>query len=199
MVIQRAACFNESFSIVTYISSFRIRCTVRKLRRGAILAYPTEAVYGLGCDPLNQNAVLRLLRLKQRPASKGLILAAADLEQLAPYLRLDAGIIERCSATWPGPVTWVIPAQNWVPAWLTGEHRSLAVRVSAHPCVRQLCERFGGPIVSSSANPGGKAPALTALQARIYFGGEIVIFTGATEGLKTVTPIYDAISGEMLR
>jgi L-threonylcarbamoyladenylate synthase len=184
---------------VTYISPFRIRIAVRQLQRGTVLAYPTEAVYGLGCDPLNKNAVLRLLRLKRRPMTKGLILAAADLQQLAPFLRLDAGIIERCSATWPGPVTWVIPTQEWVPEWLTGEHRSLAVRVSAHPCVRQLCERFGGPLVSTSANPGGKAPALNALQARNYFPREVSIFTGDTGGLQNTTPIYDAVSGQSLR
>lgn len=184
---------------MAYISSFRIRIAARQLHQGAILAYPTEAVYGLGCDPLSQDAVLRLLRLKQRPVSKGLILAAANIEQLKPYLRLDPGIIARCLATWPGPVTWVVPVQDWVPEWLTGEHRSLAVRVSAHPCIQQLCKRFGGPIVSTSANPGGKAPALNALQVRNYFPCEVSIFTGATGGLKTTTPIYDAVSGQNLR
>jgi L-threonylcarbamoyladenylate synthase len=187
------------FLVVTYISPFRIRIAAEQLRRGAILAYPTEAVYGLGCDPLNEDAVLRLLRLKQRPMSKGLILAAANLQQLAPFLRLNAGIIERCSATGPGPVTWVVPTQDWVPEWLTGEHRSLAVRVSAHPCIQQLCMRFGGPVVSTSANPGGKVPALNAQQVRNYFPREVSIFTGDTGGLQNTTPIYDAVSGRSLR
>lgn len=184
---------------MSYISAFRIHNAIRRLRQGDIIAYPTEAVYGLGCDPLNEGAVMRLLQLKQRPVTKGLILAAASLQQLEAYLQLDSALRERCLATWPGPVTWVVPVRDWVPAWLTGEHRSLAVRVSAHPVVRELCARFGGPIVSTSANPGGKPPAINAMQVRNYFPGQVSILTGATGGLQNTTPIYDAVTGRSIR
>jgi L-threonylcarbamoyladenylate synthase len=191
------ACYN--FQLVTFISPFRISAAVRRLQRGEVLSYPTEAVYGLGCDPLNKNAVMRLLQLKQRPMSKGLIIVAASLQQLESYLLLDDAIRERCMATWPGPVTWVVPVRDWVPIWLAGEHHSLAARVSAHPVVRALCECFGGPIVSTSANPGGKPPAVTALQVRHYFSGNVSIFNSATGSLHGATPIYDALSGCIIR
>jgi L-threonylcarbamoyladenylate synthase len=184
---------------VTYISPFRIRLATKQLRQGAVLAYPTEAVYGLGCDPLNEDAAMRLLQLKHRPVAKGLILVAANLQQLEPFLRLDKAIVARCSATWPGPVTWVVPVQDWVPKWLTGEHQSLAVRVSAHPCVQALCTAFGGALVSTSANPGGKTPALNALQTQIYFPRGVSLFSGDTGGLKSTSAIFDAVTGRRFR
>ncbi|NOR70927.1 MAG: tRNA threonylcarbamoyladenosine biosynthesis protein RimN, partial [Methylomarinum sp.] len=117
-------------------SSIKIRLAAQKIQAGEVIAYPTEAVYGLGCDPLNEEAVLNLLALKKRSIDKGLILIASSLTQLEPYLQLNDEIRSKVQATWPGPVTWIIPAQTWVPQWLTGQHSSLAVRVTAHPIAK---------------------------------------------------------------
>ncbi|MDO9169808.1 MAG: Sua5/YciO/YrdC/YwlC family protein [Methylobacter sp.] len=181
-------------------SSFKIRIAVRHIKAGAVIAYPTEAVYGLGCDPLNEAAVMTLLGIKQRPIAKGLILIASSLEQLRPYLALDQAIIDRITPTWPGPVTWIIPAQPWVPKWLTGEHQSLAVRVTHHRIARDLCAQFGSPLVSTSANPTTR-PAIKESRKllKTFANADIFIVHGKVGELAQETAIYDALSGKRLR
>ena len=158
------------------------------------MAYPTEGVWGLGCDPGNPAAVLRLLDLKGRPWQKGLILIAADLADLLPYLEpLSADMIKRLRTTWPGPVTWLLPARNSTPRWLRGSHHTLAVRVTAHRRAAELCRRFGGPLVSTSANPAGRPAAKRRLQVQRQFGTLLdYIVPGETGGLRQPTEIRDA-------
>lgn len=180
-----------------------IAAAVDLLRRGGVIAYPTEAVWGLGCDPRNEAAVLRLLQVKQRPVEKGLIVVAAGLEAVRPWLdlaQLPAGRMTEVAASWPGPHTWAIPATPAAPPWVTGKHRSLAVRISAHPVVEALCSAFGGALVSTSANLAGQPPAYTraeldpALLARIDG-----LVAGETGGLDRPTPIRGALDGAVLR
>ena len=179
---------------------FALHRAVRVLRAGGVIAYPTEAVYGLGCDPLNRQAVDRLLAIKQRPLSKGLILIASRFDQLAPFVqRLPDALRRRLDETWPGPVTWLLPANPATPRWLRGEHASLAVRVTAHPLAAALCDSFGGAIVSTSANPSGRPPARSALQVRLRCPGVDLVMHGATGGLMRPTAIRDAITGRVLR
>ena len=117
------------------------------LRQGGIVAYPTESVYGLGCDPLNPDAVYRLLELKRRPASKGLILISDSFARLQPFLGpIPDNRLAIVLRSWPGPVTWVMPAQADVPEWLRGRHTSLAVRVTDHPLATALCATPPKPI-----------------------------------------------------
>jgi L-threonylcarbamoyladenylate synthase len=173
------------------------------LRSGGVIAYPTEAVWGLGCDPFDQAAVRRLLRIKQREESKGLILIAADLSQIAALIDTDALPSERLHevlATWPGPHTWLLPCTPAVPEWLRGIHTTLALRVTAHPAVVALCEAFGGPIVSTSANPAGHEPArdVDALDPTLLDQIDGVL-EGSTGDLASPTPIRDAASGVVLR
>lgn len=179
---------------------WRIAPALRALAGGGVIAYPTEAVYGLGCLPDDGEAVAHLLRMKRRSPRKGLILVAADLAQLAPYIEFpDDSVRERVLATWPGPVTWLLPARSTVPDWLTGAHPTLAVRVSAHPVVQALC-RAAGPLVSTSANPAGAEPARSAARVRGYFGRQLaVVVPGALGGLARPTEIRDARSGRQLR
>jgi L-threonylcarbamoyladenylate synthase len=176
-------------------TTFQLREAVRRLRRGGIVAYPTEAVYGLGCDPLNGPAVKQLLALKGRPASKGLILVAAGLHQLRSYLALSqTEIPDEVLASWPGPHTWLLPAAPFVPWWITGGHHRIAVRVTAHPVAAELCRRFGGPLVSTSANVTDRPPARNPLQVRLRCPGSDLILHGATGSLDNPTPIRDALT-----
>ncbi len=184
---------------MAFFSTLQLRLATAHLKAGDVIAYPTEAVYGLGCDPLNQQAVLNLLALKQRSIDKGLILIAANFNQLSPFLAYNESILDKIRPTWPGAVTWIIPAQDWVPVWLTGSRRSLAVRVTAHPLAKALCQQFNGAIVSTSANPNTKPPARTALQVRHYFSQQVAIIAGATAGNKNPSVIYDAVTGSQLR
>ncbi|MBE0468941.1 MAG: threonylcarbamoyl-AMP synthase [Methyloprofundus sp.] len=185
---------------MNHYSNFKIRMAVHALKQGQIIAYPTEAVYGLGCDPLNENAVINLLNLKQRPIHKGLILVASDFSQLQPFLKPTATMLAQIMPSWPGPVTWVIPAQAWVPNYLKGKHDSLAVRVSAHPLVQQLCAAYGGAIVSTSANISNQAPARSALAVRQNLNTQgLFIIPGTTPKQAQPTAIYNALDGSCLR
>ncbi|CAK0745746.1 threonylcarbamoyl-AMP synthase [Gammaproteobacteria bacterium] len=165
------------------------------------MAYPTEAVYGLGCDPRNQISVGQLLALKGRAKSKGLILIASSYEQLEPYLApVEEKVLERCLATWPGPVTWILPANPDVPFWLTGGRDTLAVRVTAHSLSSALCRVVGHPLVSTSANLSGHRPLKGPLAIRRIFGKKIrLVLHGALGGANCPTAIRDARTGATLR
>jgi L-threonylcarbamoyladenylate synthase len=182
------------------MNAWHIRQAARAIRQGGLVAYPTEGVYGLGCDPWDFHAVSRLLRLKGRQAAKGLIVIAASEQQLCPLVDLsDPRLRERAQASWPGPVTWLIPKTAETPGWLAGQHTQLAVRVTAHPIAAQLC-RICGPLVSTSANPQGRPPALNAREVRKYFGNSIdYVLPGALGGLRGPTEIRDGRTGRVLR
>ena len=179
---------------------WRAVCAGWVVRRGGVVAYPTEGVFGLGCNPADSAAVGRILALKRRRADKGLVLIAASVEQLRGYVAFpDSGIRDRVIGTWPGAVTWILPAGPKARRWLRGRHATLAVRVTAHPPARALCLR-AGPLVSTSANPAGARPARTAAAVRAYFGAGVdFILNAETGGLGGPTPIRDACSGAELR
>ena len=155
---------------------------------------------GLGCDPWNEAATAKILRLKRRPAAKGLIIIASalgQLTQLVDFSRVPA--LEKITGSWPGPVTWLVPARRVTPRWLTGRHATLAVRVSAHPVVRQLCDRAGA-MVSTSANPSGCRPARTRRRARAYFGPDVDCYVPGKVGADArPSMIRDAVSGRLMR
>lgn len=180
---------------------WKLEPAIRALRSGEVIAYPTEAVWGLGCDPQNEAALDRLLALKHREVAKGLILVAADLAQLNGYLgSVSARQVQSLRETWPGPVTWLCPKGPRVSPLVSGAHELVALRVSAHPCVRALCTHFGGPIVSTSANRSGQEPARTASRVRQFFGPNVAcIVPGACGGASRPTQIKDLSSGAILR
>jgi L-threonylcarbamoyladenylate synthase len=178
----------------------QLRLAASELRRGAVIACPTEAVWGLSADPLNRRAVEALLALKQRPVEKGVILVASHLDQLAHYIEWPSRTaLRRARDTWPGPHTWVVPASPFAPLWVTGAHDSVAVRVTAHPLVAALCERFGGALVSTSANRTGRPPCRTVAEVRRHFGPTLRVVPGATGGLAAPTTIREAATGHLLR
>lgn len=183
------------------LSDFRLRRYAALLASGGVIAYPTEAVYGLGCDPQRYEAVARLLDLKGRSAGKGLILISAEAGWLSEYIApLTEEVATRMTATWPGPVTWVLPAAAGVPAWLTGGRGTIALRVTAHPIASALCRAFGGALVSTSANRAGGVPARTALRARLLFGPHLdAVVPGKIGQLDRPTRIIDARTGVVLR
>jgi L-threonylcarbamoyladenylate synthase len=184
-----------------FIHPWHLRLAREVIHAGGLIAYPTEAVYGLGCHPLNHEAVTRLLKLKQRPQEKGLILIADRPEALHPYLgRIPQQAWQRVVESWPGPNTWVIPASDKTPAWLSGKFDSIAVRVTDHPIAAALCRAAGTPLVSTSANLSQHPPARTPLQVytRCGLGVDLVIH-GKTGGLARPTAIRDALKETLIR
>lgn len=168
---------------------------------GLIIAYPTEAVYGLGCDPKNSAAVDSVLDLKARDANKGFILIASSINQLSDYLRTpSAAQLQQLEAAWPGPVTFVVDANPNLPAQLTGGRNTLAVRVSSHPVVAELCNQCGHPLISTSANISGTQALTDACAVMEAFGDNIAgVVEGSLGTLDAPTPIFSLASGEQLR
>jgi L-threonylcarbamoyladenylate synthase len=178
-----------------------IDAAVAALKRGGVIAYPTEAVWGLGCDPRNEAAVKRLFALKRRPSAVGVLLIGANFAQLVDYIgAAPESAIERAAATWPGPNTWIFPRNSTVPIWIVGEHAGIALRVTAHPIAAELCRLLGSALVSTSANQHGSPPARSAAEVRAAFGDELdFVLEGELGGLERPTPIRDAITGEIMR
>lgn len=171
------------------------------VRAGGIIAYPTEAVFGLGCSPRNEAAVQRLLAVKRRPSGKGLILVACCFKQLAPYCEpLPEDRWRAVLSTWPGPYTWLFPAKKTCSALLTGDHSSIAVRISAEPTVRALCRLCGHALVSTSANRSRRSPARRDADVLAEFGDEVdFVVSGCIDGDRNPTSIRDALSGKLIR
>ena len=172
------------------------------LLQGHVIAYPTEAVWGLGCDPYNQSAVKRIFAIKQRSPEKGLILVAASMEQLRPLLDpLSESQLNQLRSTWPGPITWLIPdSKKLIPGWIKGSHDSVAVRVSAHPLIRALCTQFKKPLVSTSANLSGE-PTLRGrqeLQQKIADKIDFIVEGELGTG-KAPSEIRDLYTGQLIR
>ncbi len=169
------------------------------IAQGAVLAYPTEAVYGLGCDPFNQTAVYRLLALKQRAVTKGLILLIADWHQLAALISpIPEAAMARVRATWPGPVTWVFPKKPTLPIWITGDHETIAIRMTAHPIAKALC--LNHPLVSTSANQSGHEPIRDAYEVEQQFSNELDGWVkGALGGALLPSTMLDVLTGAVIR
>jgi L-threonylcarbamoyladenylate synthase len=183
----------------------RIRIAASAIKSGGIVAYPTEAVWGLGCDPFNPRAVDRLLQIKQRPLHKGVILLAADFAQVENLLtHLSAEQIAILKASWPGPVTWLIPntgsKNKKIPEWICGQYPAFALRVTNHPIAAALAKAVGGPIVSTSCNPSNQLPAKTIHQVHKYFPSQLdAILAGNLGKNKNPSEIRDLLTGKIIR
>ena len=176
---------------------------LKALNEGEVIAYPTEGVFGIGCDPDNPEAIKKLLDIKQRPVEKGLILIAASYQQLLPYIdesQLSQRQLEHIHRSWPGPVTWVMPASSKVSEYVSGQFDSVAVRVTDHPLVQELCQAFDKPITSTSANLTGQPPCMTTQEVEQQLGHtSVVILTGNTGGRVNPSEIRDAKTLAILR
>lgn len=178
-----------------------LRDAVVALKAGGIIAYPTEAIYGLGCDPFNQKAVEALFALKQRSPNQGFLLIASSWSQLKPLTTpVPDAAFKKVMQTWPGPHTWVFPASERAPAWVRGGFESIALRVTDHPVANALSKAFGGPIVSTSANLSGMPPARHYNEVVGMFESQIDYILDAPVGdLANPTPIQDVLTGDMIR
>lgn len=151
------------------LNCWHLHLATRYLRGGGLVLHATEGVWGLACDPFDPEAVGRLLDLKGRSPGKGLILIGASAETFAPELTaIDPALAEIVRDSWPGPETWILPNRRF-PFWITGDHDGVAVRVPGHPQARALASAFGGPLVSTSANPSGLPAPVSSISARSVF------------------------------
>ncbi|QRP64128.1 Sua5/YciO/YrdC/YwlC family protein [Rhodanobacter sp. FDAARGOS 1247] len=173
------------------------------LHGGGVLAYPTEAVFGLGCDPHDRVAFERLFALKQRPPTQGVLLIAADFGQVERYIdraSVPQAMLQQVLASWPGPYTWIFPRSAEVPDWVAGNHAGIALRVTAHEPAAALCRAYGGALVSTSANPHGQPPARAVEQVADCFGDALDgVLEAPLGGQVSPTVIRDVLSGAIIR
>lgn len=170
------------------------------LANGGIIAYATASCFGLGCDPNNINAINMLLKIKQRPRSKGLIVIADKLKRLEPFIKpLSTEEKKRAQAKWPGAHTWLMPASYRASAALRGQHKKIAVRVDAHPDTAGLCKALGMALVSTSANVSGKRPVKTYRDCVRQFGNRVMVVPGRIGQSKTASTIQDFETGKVFR
>jgi L-threonylcarbamoyladenylate synthase len=180
--------------------SIPIRQLAAHLKRGGLIAYPTESCYGLGCDPNNRGAVQRILKLKQRPQRKGLILIAAHYRQVARYVQpLALPEQQKLQRDGAQAVTYLLPTRHNAPRWLRGIHDTLAVRLTAHPFARQLCRSTGSALVSTSANRSGCKPAKTYAECRRLFGDSVWVLRGQVGKRKQPSTIRAWSDGRIVR
>ncbi|RLI06448.1 threonylcarbamoyl-AMP synthase [Candidatus Bathyarchaeota archaeon] len=178
-------------------SEENIRRAAVIIRLGGVVIYPTDTVYGLGCDPANVDATRRICEIKGR-ADKTLPLACSDVEAAKRIVEFNP-IAERLAERfWPGPLTMVLPAKVDYPIWVTHGARTLGVRVPGHPVARRLAKLSGGVIVTTSANKSGEPPPKTALEAAEQIGEEVdLILDAGPAPLKQPSTVLD-LSGDEL-
>jgi len=180
-------------------SRFQIRAAAKAIKNQGVIAYPTESVFGLGCLPLSESAVSKLLHLKRRPAEKGLILIASKLAQLENFTILSDADREKINAQ-NTATTWLVNKSELTPEWISGKHKKVAIRVSKHPIVSALCDEVGGTIVSTSANTSTAKAAANILQVRQYFPVELDYYlAGETGDIISATPIIDIETMDTIR
>lgn len=168
---------NGIYKLIRHPASYRALAS--HLKRGGLIAYPTESCYGLGCDPQNFRAVKKLLRLKQRPQRKGLILIAAEYAQVAPYvLPLSLAQQQRLQAAGAQATTYLLPTKPSASHALRGVHDSLAVRLTAHAFAKNLCRGVRSALVSTSANRAGQKSAKSYAACRKLFGERVWVLRG---------------------
>ena len=178
-------------------SHFAIQHAAHQIRHGGIIVYPTETVYGLGCDPMNYDAITKLNHLKQREPGKGLILLAHTLTLFNDYIEELSDDDKLTINQTEKPTSWIVRAKDSLPSWLTNKQRTLAIRITQHPVVTELCQQLNHPIVSTSANPSGKKTCRNALEAHKYFDNKvdaILIDDHHLSGEASAIKILDSLS-----
>ncbi len=184
------------------MSPWSINRLIKAIENGAVIAYPTDTIWGFGCHPMLASSVIRILNIKQRPVNKGLILLSSRIEFCAPYIdsNLSAAQTDLINQNTRHPTTWLVPAASNCPVWLRGDFSTVAVRISNHPFIDAICSKLHSPLVSTSANRHRRSTIRNALQAHRQFGEELdYIVTGFSTGTNRASEIKSLITGETIR
>jgi L-threonylcarbamoyladenylate synthase len=151
-----------------------IRLAGRIIKTGGLVAFPTETVYGLGCDARNAEAAAKVFEAKQRPQFDPLIVHIADLKQLEMVIGALPDLGQRLiDAFWPGPLTLVLPKQPTIPDLITAGLSTVAVRMPNHPVAQTLIREADTPIAAPSANPFGYVSPTTAQHVADGLGNRV--------------------------
>ena len=170
------------------------------LRRGEVIVFPTETLYGLGADALNFSAVGKVFQLKGRDPDNPFPVLVADRAMLdclvAETTQLADSLMTRF---WPGPLTLVLPARTDIPRPLVNRDGGIGVRLSSQPIATELVRLLGRPVTATSANPSGQPGARTVAQAKNYFAGKIDIYLDGGELNSPIGSTVAAVSKDKLK
>ena len=184
------------------VDHFHVHQAARLLRAGGLVAHATEGVWGLACDPFDGAAVARLLAVKQRHPDKGLIVIGAAPSCFEPeLLGLTAAQRAELQSSWPGPVSWLVPNRRF-PWWISGgkgDAGRVAIRVPGHAQARAICAAFGGPLVSTSANPSGRGSTSSELRVRRWFHSDLDYIVPGSTAARNRPSELRTLDGTVLR
>lgn len=178
----------------------QLKKALQALQNGDLIGYPTESVYGFGTDPFNEKAIAQLQSLKARPKESAFLMIASNFEQVKKYIGCDdATILKKITSASERPTTWVCPASDLVPEFLWGPNQTIAIRITNFPLCVELCNAFGGPIISTSANFKGQNPAKTYAEMQ-KFSDKLAYIIDAPCGTATrPSTIIDLITDKVYR
>ena len=178
--------------------NFNFKRLTQVINAGGVIAYPTESVYGFGCDPLNKVAVNRILKIKQRSVNKGLIIIATDIKQIKPWVQnIPVNIWEKVVNSYA--TNWVLPKSDLVPYWVSGDHQTVVIRISQHQIVRDICKYLGQPIISTSVNVAGRIELSNFIKVRKQFGKHLDFIVHGKVGGLAPCSIIDPLNNVVLR
>jgi tRNA threonylcarbamoyl adenosine modification protein (Sua5/YciO/YrdC/YwlC family) len=173
----------------------KIQKAVDILERGGVIAYPTDAVYGIGCDAANKQAIEKLHQVKGMPKGKPLAFLCADLSDIAKYAVVDNAAFRLLKRALPGPYVFILDATREVPKMALTKQKTVGIRVPSHEVPRALCRALGRPILSSTANAPGEEPLLDPHEIDDRFPQLDMVLDGGVVGVIPST-IIDLTSGE---
>src|SRR5580658_3824162 len=160
----------------------KILRTVEVLRAGGVIAYPTDTVYGIGCDLLNKHAIDRLYEIKKMPRSHPLAFVCPDLSDIARYAMVDNTVYRVLRRFFPGPYTFILPATREVPRLVQMPRKTVGIRVPACEVTRALARELGRPIISSTAAPPGGDPFIDPNEIDDAFHGLALVLDAGAGG-----------------
>lgn len=180
------------------MGGWKLAQLAHKIKQGAIIVYPTDTVWGIGCHPLLQQSVQQVCRIKQRPLNKPMILLASTAAQLQFFIQADTDTLPAATPT--TPTTWIVEASEDCPGWLKTTGNTIACRVTRHPLITALCGRLNFPLISTSANLSGRTTIRNSIQAERQFGklADVVVH-GYSTGGKKASKIIHLKTGQLLR
>jgi tRNA threonylcarbamoyl adenosine modification protein (Sua5/YciO/YrdC/YwlC family) len=174
----------------------KIQQAVAVLEKGGLIAYPTDTVYGLGCDLMNKGAIERLYSLKGMEKQKSLAFICHDLSDIAKYAVVDNWAYRILRRFLPGPYTFILPATREVPKMVLSKQKTVGIRVPNHPVVTTLSRELGRPIISTTAAPPGEEPMIDPAEIRDAFRGLALVLDGGVGG-SVPTTVVDLSQGHV--
>jgi len=166
---------------------------------GGVIAYPTESVFGLGCDPSNEQAITKILEIKKRTLEMGFVLLTPNIEIVSDWVNMSNKQLKIFSSSSKRPTTYIVPASVAAPKWLAVKN-TLAIRLSNDPFIKNICGLLGLPIVSTSANLHGENPCKSAEEVQKIMGSQLdyIVFK-QTGPFNNPSTIVDLSSGKTIR